>query len=375
MYICSKNGNPLSTKCPKCNSKDKYHIGIDFSTQPQAHVFTLCENCKDINQLGPIKINKKIIYLDQNCISEFAKLLMEKNHIEKFVPIYQKALLLVKNQLAIFPTSIFHTAETGYLSEPSQRKAIQNIIEQLSFGNKFKDPNQIIELELIQKINNPNKNLSLFEFLHEDPHFLNLSKFIISTSIEFVNGTFRDVFIEEINSYLKIKNISSDNILTELIQTYEKKIILPWIKKLFLEKNISLTDTLKNIEIIKIMALIIEQMSLEFFNGRKKDFDHGMPLDIIMISHTLPNVDAIYIDKEMYNLLNKIEYIRTKYKKNIFSISNIQDFNNFLNNIESNPPEYSYPPFNFDHNQILKAYNQAKTTKSLKQKFSEHFKI
>lgn len=72
--------------------------------------------------------------------------------------------------------------------------------------------------------------------------------------------------------------------------------------------------------------------------GRTAVPNIGMFNDVEMVSTLLPYCDAIFVDKDMHSILNfaAVKKIASNYKTEFFSLTNIDDFFNFLKKIEGN---------------------------------------
>lgn len=141
-------------KCPKCN-KDSFGV-----LSIHSHSYTRrCRECyfpkggeTPVRYKLPL-LNKKIVYLDQNIISEMMKTLnpktsaYQKGCVPKFwKDIFEKIDELVKLQLIICPDSSFHRHES--LLSPYY-DALRRMYEHLSYNISFKDHDTIHRFQLI----------------------------------------------------------------------------------------------------------------------------------------------------------------------------------------------------------------------------------
>jgi hypothetical protein len=92
--------------------------------------------------IGPYRPSKQIIYLDQNFISNIAKA-ASKPDLATYVQIAET--LREKAGVIACPTSEFHNTETLYSGDEELRRAIRQIIFDLSRGLGFRDSFEILE--------------------------------------------------------------------------------------------------------------------------------------------------------------------------------------------------------------------------------------
>lgn len=92
--------------------------------------------------IGPYRPSKQIIYLDQNFISNIAKA-ASKPDLATYVQIAET--LREKADVIACPTSEFHNTETLYSGDEELRRAIRQVIFDLSRGLGFRDSFEILE--------------------------------------------------------------------------------------------------------------------------------------------------------------------------------------------------------------------------------------
>ncbi len=369
MYINSSNGPALSAICPKCGI-DAYRIIVSPSNG-SIHLSNFCAKCHYIGSLPEPQLNKIVIYLDQFVVSEIEKIKAGKKFQKGFDKLFDLLLSLAKHQLAIFPSSNFHAHETLYLSNSKQRDSMQTILELLARGTSFKDPDTIVNIVLIHHLHRA--QLQTDKILYGDRNSWHAPEFTCILPIDYKNGNFREDFRNNINAYFKKGSKSTENILDEITGEYSKHCMRHDIQKLFEEKSHDINSTLKKLDIFRIIAVLLREITNDFSRGdRKKGINKGMASDILMIAHILPYVDAIFLDNDMHNLLHKSNeaYVPIEYKQRIYSTkginqkNNLQSFIEFLNYIEKNDFEHSYSPFVFQHSQLVEAYYRKPETSS-----------
>ena len=94
--------------------------------------------------IGPYRPSKQIIYLDQNFISNIAKA-ASKPDLATYVQIAET--LREKADVIACPTSEFHNTETLYSGDEGLRRAIRQVIFDLSRGLGFRDSFDILEAQ------------------------------------------------------------------------------------------------------------------------------------------------------------------------------------------------------------------------------------
>jgi len=99
------------------------------------------------------------------------------------------------------------------------------------------------------------------------------------------------------------------------------------------------SDRLEQVPFNEIYSILWAAIAYQASRGGRAIVPNiGMSNDIEMVSTLLPYCDAMFIDKDMYSILNfgTVKKIISKYKTKIFSLTNIDDFFNFLKKIEEN---------------------------------------
>ncbi len=96
--------------------------------------------------IGPYRPSKRIVYLDQNFISNIAKPSSTPDPAVN-VKIREKLLRLLKGDAIACPTSEFHTRETLYSGDEQLRRAIQEVIREVCHGLGFRQYFDILEVQ------------------------------------------------------------------------------------------------------------------------------------------------------------------------------------------------------------------------------------
>lgn len=133
-------------ECPKCQEKSfglSMFMGGSYSR--------ICYKCRYRKNYKLPSIKKKIIYLDQFVISNFAKSLDSKHPAHQrvikdsyWIKLYKKIDTLLRYQLIICPDSFYHREESIVDQEFEK---IQKIYEHLSTGATFYDKDTIIRFQ------------------------------------------------------------------------------------------------------------------------------------------------------------------------------------------------------------------------------------
>lgn len=393
MYIDPKQfiSSPY-IKCPKCNKSNTFGIlwisGNSYSRR--------CRNCSFIKNYRLPKLKKKIIYLDQFVISEMMKSINKDLGKEKrvnpfWLDLFKTIERLLKLQLAIYPSSTFHKDESALY----KFKAHKIMYEHLSNGTRFYDESTIRRFQIsdyfrqfIKGNNKPEIKLKTKQVTSghindwqerfgislnqditmEEKNQLRIAKEKADKIIPKLfkkwkaeqNRNFDDWFFEEgmaygnniVNKYFNNLTkynfwdislvLSEENILirsleNHLPETKDKDTRTENRKKIF---DFILSDRMLGIPSIRISALLWAAIADSVAHGgRKKLIKAGIINDINMVASLLPYCDAIFVDREIYGLLNHPEVkkeIVSKYKTRIFSTTNKNKFLKYLNNIEKN---------------------------------------
>ncbi|MFA5934202.1 MAG: hypothetical protein WC795_03230 [Candidatus Paceibacterota bacterium] len=378
-------------ECPKCKKKS---FGV---LMVSGHGYTRrCRECWFSDSFDLPKLSKKVIYLDQFAISEMMKAVNKKLGKEKNVDrfwfsLFEKLERLNKLQLIVCPDSTFHRGES-LLFEP---KAMKRMYEHFSNGVSFHDPATIRRFQLAayfrKKVGGEDKEIERNDIIHgrvdkwldrfhvsvdfgikgEEIEGLIKSREAVFEALQKVfeswqsekNKKFKNWYLEEGLAWGKamaeryvhqlaesaasiisgqnysIEKYTSFIMSEELILIQSLEYYIPGDK---LEKTRKVLSFLQSEDILEISfneiasslwAAIAHQAA---HSGRKKPPNRGMASDIDMISTLLPYCDAMFIDREMFELLNHGEVKKkiSKYKTKIYSASNKKDFMAYLDDIE-----------------------------------------
>lgn len=376
--------------CPKCKKND---FGVLMIS---AHGYTRrCRECWYSENFRLPALSKKLIYLDQFALSEMMKAVnkkLGKKNVDKFwFSLFEKLEKLNKLQLIVCPDSTFHRNE----SLPFEPKAMKRMYEHFSNGVSFYDPETIRRFQIVayfrKKCGVKDKEIERKDVIHGSlDNWMNRFQFSIDFKIkddeiesfkksrEAVFESLRKVFeswqsekdkkfkdwyleealawgramaeryahqlaesaasafcgkeydIEKYTSFI----LSEENVLIHNLNDYTSGDQIEKIKKSlsFLQSRDLLEIPFNQIA-SSLWAAIAHQIA---HGGRKKPPNKGMASDIDMISTLLPYCDAMFIDREMFELLNHGDVKKKilKYDTKIFSASNKEKFLKYLDDIE-----------------------------------------
>jgi len=376
--------------CPKCK---KNSFGVLMIT---GHRYTRrCGECWHSEGFGLPILDKKIIYLDQFVLSEMMKAVnrkLGKKNVDKFwFALFEKLERLNKLQLIVCPDSTFHRNES-LLFEP---KAMKRMYEHFSNGVHFFDPGTIRRFQIAayfrKKVGSEDAEIGIDDITHgridewqdrlhvsidfgikdEEIKDFEKSRESVFEALRKVfeswkgekNKKFNDWYLEEglawgramaeryahqlAESAASVANGQGYDIEKYTSFILSEELVLIHNLNLYiegdqLEKTRKVISFLQSEDMLKIpfneiaaslWAAIAHQAA---HGGRKEPPNKGMASDIDMISTLLPYCDAIFIDREMFSLLNHGEIKKkiSKYKTKIFSASNKEDFMKYLDDIE-----------------------------------------
>ncbi len=385
--------SPPYSLCPKCKQDTFGVLMINSSSYVRR-----CRECWNTKTFPLPRLNKTVIYLDQFVISEMMKTINKKlgksgKVSPFFLKLFEKLDSLVKLQLIICPDSTFHRQES-LLYQP---EALKRMYEHLSNGITFYNPATIRRFQICssfrqQSNKNPFNNINVDSLLHGDR---NAWQDKIRISVDFgidqkeideyqasrqktyqyinpvfqrwqleKNKKFKDWYTEESNYYGSIivqrylqsiykfhyltnqTEVNIDEILTAT-QGEENILItslLHYLPDNNQEENLKKvfgflqSPAITELPFVKISAALWAAMAYQAAHaGRKKPLNVGMVDDISMVSSLLPYCDAIFIDKEIHNLLDFTEVKRMtgNFKVKTFSMKNKDEFLSYLNDIQS----------------------------------------
>jgi hypothetical protein len=354
-----------------------------------------CGECWHSEGFGLPILDKKIIYLDQFVLSEMMKAVnrkLGKKNVDKFwFALFEKLERLNKLQLIVCPDSTFHRNES-LLFEP---KAMKRMYEHFSNGVHFFDPGTIRRFQIAayfrKKVGSEDAEIGIDDITHgridewqdrlhvsidfgikdEEIKDFEKSRESVFEALRKVfeswkgekNKKFNDWYLEEglawgramaeryahqlAESAASVANGQGYDIEKYTSFILSEELVLIHNLNLYiegdqLEKTRKVISFLQSEDMLKIpfneiaaslWAAIAHQAA---HGGRKEPPNKGMASDIDMISTLLPYCDAIFIDREMFSLLNHGEIKKkiSKYKTKIFSASNKEDFMKYLDDIE-----------------------------------------
>ncbi len=117
-----------------------------------------CRACWRTQHFGLPQVTKKVIYLDQNAISNMMKALNPKTDAHRdgrvdpfWQTLFEKLDTLVTLQLIICPDSLTHSNESRV---STYFQALQRMYEQLSHGVTFHDPDTIERFQIFEHLEN-----------------------------------------------------------------------------------------------------------------------------------------------------------------------------------------------------------------------------
>jgi hypothetical protein len=143
----------------------------------------------------------------------------------------------------------------------------------------------------------------------------------IQMAIDDVLGPPAVTTIRALNSVFQEHNVPQEEVLSRTIE--------------FL-----ISPTMKEVPFNKISSMLYAALARKAAGGRKKQPGQGIVNDIPMISVLLPYCDAMFLDKECYSYLNE-EPLKSEldYKKKLFSLTNRDEFMDYLDAIERSAPK------------------------------------
>ncbi|MCE0499170.1 MAG: hypothetical protein LV481_14615 [Methylacidiphilales bacterium] len=388
--------SPPFLACPKCKKTDCFGVllisGNGYTRRCRECWFSMSFKLPDLQ--------KRVIYLDQFAISEMMKAvndkLGKKHKIDTFYfTLFEKLELLTKAQLIVCPDSAFHRNESALYHYQSHKK----MYEHLSHGITFYDPATIRRFQIEQRFQ-PYITREKYVFVGKPTSVLHGSinewndRFRIS-----LNSAISDEEIDGIcNSRQKAHQAISE--VFERWKTEKTKTLNDWfteeglaygrmVVKNYLDsiarllscrignlnlgvgEMMSITMGEENVlfaslgnyihadnpgeELTQIASFLTSREMLEIpfvrisallwahlahaaaHGGQKTPPNAGMVSDIDMISTLLPYSSAIFVDKQMFGILNTGTFTQEikKYGTKVFSRTNEADFLSYLDEIKA----------------------------------------
>lgn len=377
--------------CPKCK-KDSFGVlmisGCGYTRR--------CRECWFTDRFELPKLSKKVIYLDQFAISEMMKAINKKLGKEKKVDkywfsLFEKLEKLNKSQLIVCPDSTFHRSESMFFEVESMKRMYEHFSNGVSFydpatirrfqianyfrkktGGEYKEieRNDIVQGRINEWLEKYHISFD-FGIKDEEIESLKKSREAIFESLQKVfeswqserRKKFNDWYLEEglawgkamTERYARQLAESMASIINGQNYSIERYTSFVLSEELILIHTLNYYVTGNQVEKTKKVIAFLRSMDmLEIpFNdiaaslwasiahqaahgGRKKSPNRGMASDIDMVSTLLPYCDAMFIDREMLELLRHGEIRKkiSKYKTRIFSALNKEEFMEYLDSIE-----------------------------------------
>lgn len=377
--------------CPKCKKNESFGV---LSIHNRSYT-RRCKECWFTESYKLPELKKKVIYLDQFVISEIMKAvndkLGKKEKIDKlYFKLFETLEELSRAQLIICPDSTFHKHESLLSNYYS---ALKQMYEHLSGGATFFDPQTLRRFQITEcfrmflqgkkyvfnkkgegvmsrDINGWRDKFRIsvdFKITDEEIENIRDSRLMIHKSISELfeslklqkNKKFSDWTREEEWAYGKTivsqyissvyKQTSSNVPIEELISSITKEpnilftSLFSMIKSNSFEEKFKIVTSFLTSE--KLLTLPFNRLSalmwacIEYSSaqgGRTNPPNIGMVNDIEMVSTLLPYCDAMFVDNDIFNILNRKEIREeiNKYKTKIFSKRNQNEFFNYLNDIK-----------------------------------------
>lgn len=387
-------------KCPKCG-KNAFGVlsvhATSYSRRCAECFFPTYQKGERWDCYGLPPLNKKVIYLDQFCISNIAKFLNpqirpeSKNEVSTFWELlFGKLDNLCKLQLIICPDSTSHKDES-LLSNfyPSLKRIYQHFSHNVSFYD-FESIRGLQILGCLRKtlgdketqdldvhcithgvINAWQDRLLLTVNLKDPDDLIQALKNVREKSAIGLEGVFKRWqgekdkrfsywYEQELGGYagtlpeLYVKYIKDYMMISLGLAPFNLNKVLPnegfslfsdmeeEFKKYGIEVpevNKKITEFLNSREFRmlpfnKISSLLYAGVARQAANGRRKLPTQGFSKDVEIISGLLPYCDAMFIDNECRNFLNEQPICNEiNYSTKVFSLSNKDELLEYLESI------------------------------------------
>lgn len=386
--------NPPYIKCPKCG-KNEYGVLMINSKDYRRR----CNDCRYSESYPLPALSKKIIYIDQNALSNMMKSINPSTHANQkgsidpfFKSLFEILDRLNKYQLIICPDSINHYMES--VSSPFY-KPLKKVYEQLSNGTTFEFPETIKRFQIhnnfLEWLGEKPKEISINYVVHgtinewqgrfrisvdmggEDQDAIDNNNFknnlynnmlgIFTRWQSEKNRNFKDWYEEERNAVgpsilkayfqglTKIKDGNYDESILNFMTSFVS-ILITELSSLLKEKGYGENDSwLKLVEYfnseyfketphIKITSMLYASIAKSAANGRKNPPTPGMDSDIEVISCYSGYCDAMFLDKECHSYLNQ-QPLKDELGlgNKSYSVNNKEDFLKYLQSILDNCPK------------------------------------
>lgn len=381
-------------KCPKCGG-DEYGV-LMINSRDYRRRCNLCMY-SDSYKLPPL--SKKIIYIDQNALSNMMKSINPSTRANQrgsidpfFKSLFEILDRLNKYQLIICPDSINHYMES--VSSPFY-KPLKRVYEQLSHGTTFEFPETIKRFQI---------HNNFLEWLGEKPREINVGDVVHGTINEWQdrfrisvdmggeeqdatannnfknnlhnnmlgvfarwqsekNRKFEDWYEEErkaigptvlkvyFQGLAKIVEGKYDESTLSFMTSFVS-ILVTELSKVLKEKGYGENDSwlklveyfnseyFKETSYIKITSMLYASIAKSAANGRKNPPSPGMDNDIEVISCYSGYCDAMFLDKECHSYLNQ-QPLKDELGlgSKSYSVNNKVEFLKYLQSILDNCPK------------------------------------
>lgn len=395
--------SPPFKKCPKCNEEYFGVLSITKSSYSKR-----CAKCsyprgtKDNATYHLPDIKKKIIYLDQQIISNMVKSLIPdfSKQIDPFYfEAFKKLDRLSKLQLIICPDSEFHEDESELSKFPTEHK---RVYELLSHGTSFKTKWEILRFQVMEHFKNwnageilPETKMPIEKVVYGNVHDW-CDRMIITTTSS-VKDLREELIKNKVSAYGALEpalkgwsNAGTQpfeywypgelghwgpNFLDAYTQwgkdlkdildgktpfDYFKATLSPFgtIGQSILTElqktgksgqdlldsfsAFSTGPSLENVPFIRINAMVFAMVASKVSYGMKpSNITPSFMNDSLMIATVLPFCDAIFTENFLGNLLREPPLNSClQNMPNVFSISSKDQFLAYLDQIEANAPKW-----------------------------------
>lgn len=357
-----------------------------------------CTHCRRTVQLALPELDKKAIYLDQFMFSMIYNVKNDGNLPKGHQAFAREAYNLLRRcvllQQVFLPHSDIHHDETTVFHSPIELRGLYEffggdvsltdsrdvqLLQNFQFAKAFFDGKEPEVSFGIDEISNSRRNDWLTD-MHIDVR-ADYSQF--ADHIRIVRGEVHDAMKQLASTWLEKKAKFADVLESEFssIGPTKKQAFARWFEEasnpdpndpLAFFENSSRPIYLEYRELCRLLedrGVDEDQQALKIMNfwhwerqreiphqklssylfaavarrvamGEKKIVDRGLVNDVRTISTYAPYVDALFIDKRCASLLNEEPLqAELKYKAKIFSLSNPDEFLEYLRKIEDQTPE------------------------------------
>lgn len=362
----------ISQNCPKCggnNSLKNISIRGIFLRQQ-------CENCSQLIYVELPKLNKKVIYLDQNFLSNIFK-------NKRFVCMGNVIAQLVNDQILVCPYSSVHEIETSLWID-GKKEELMEYIKKFSHYHQFEDRVTVMRNQLKKAVNaylnkTEVREIGFFdknEALEKNINDWESGIFVLpiycplynSEEVNELNSAKDNAvrfFIENIPKWQKNKKVTFEEDyeieLKNIKETFNQKFynvspdgiylnlseieLLPILGSLVSRKpnntdvifDFEESNYFSNIPFIRLKAILYASLKKRIRNGwcenstkAQKELA-GIWFDIEFLSVYAPYCDAIFTDKAMHEIISEASRkYPDDFRFEVFSAKNLDKFENYL---------------------------------------------